>query len=211
MCVIVIKPNNVKISHDTIRDCWYANPDGAGICYIAGGLVQIEKGFMDTERLINRIDKLQSKTLIIHFRWATHGLHDAGNCHPFPISFLHEDLRRKKVSTTCAIFHNGVINTVKSDKILSDSQVFVRDVLTFLSDEDLKENIDVEASMAGTGSKFAMMFKDGTVKTVGAFYTKNGLRFSNLNWDYKRKVYYGAKSYAGVTKNQSYYEDIFCD
>lgn len=191
MCVIVIKPSDVQISQQTIRNCWTANPHGAGLSYVKNKTVVIEKGFMKVEDLIERVRFLQKMELIIHFRYATHGLRDAGNCHPFPISTENADLRATKLKTPIALHHNGVIYEVADDKILSDSQVFIRDVLSDYTDEEIECDSTVVRTMMATFSKFALMFANGKIATVGNFYEYDGMRVSNLNfnrYNYEEKI-----------------------
>lgn len=184
MCVIVVKPKDKRMSEELIRACWDSNPDGAGVSYVNKGNVIIDKGIMTVDELIKKINKLQNKKLVVHFRYATHGLVDEGNTHPFPVSHFHEELRKKKIRTSVAVHHNGVIRGVKNDKVLSDSQVFIRDVLTMFSDEDLKIG-RADKKMLDTGCKFAIMFNDGTVDTVGSWFSKDGFQFSNMNWSWR--------------------------
>ena len=49
MCIILSCAAGVRPATSTIEECFYMNPDGAGLMYPDGGLVQIRKGFMDLD------------------------------------------------------------------------------------------------------------------------------------------------------------------
>jgi len=84
MCVIIICPEKVRPDADTLRQCWEANPHGAGISWRERGEVH----WIKTNYLPELCDLAARKRgeIVLHFRIASVG----GVCdalrHPFPIS-----------------------------------------------------------------------------------------------------------------------------
>jgi predicted glutamine amidotransferase len=97
MCIIVVKPEDVSLSIDTIVNMWVHNPDGAGFMYQDGGKLKIVKGLMKIADFYKEYSKVAERKLVIHFRWRTHGEVSKNLTHPFQID-------RKT-----GMVHNGVI------------------------------------------------------------------------------------------------------
>ena len=104
MCVILVKERGIEIpTKGVLESCWKRNPDGAGFMFNDCDKVVIMKGFMTFEEFYLRLQTandfyhLKEKGLVIHFRIATSGLKDKGNCHPYPISNDNLDLRKLRI------------------------------------------------------------------------------------------------------------------
>lgn len=143
MCIIVAKNKGVKLpSRDTLRECFKNNKDGAGLMYVKNGKVIIDKGFMTFEDLNRKIKSLKrefksdltNKAIVFHFRIGTHGQNDKATTHPFPISNKFEDLRATHFETDIAMAHNGIISAYNYDKILSDTQSFIKDYVSIFKE-----------------------------------------------------------------------------
>ncbi len=84
MCVILVCATNVRPSLETLRQCWDANPHGAGIAWREGGEVRWVKTNDVAE--IHRLAEAKRGEIVIHFRISSVG----GVCdelrHPFPVS-----------------------------------------------------------------------------------------------------------------------------
>lgn len=129
MCIICIKTQGTDLPNDsTIKQMFENNPNGAGFAYrrVQGGPVLIDKGYFDVKKLIINLKKKVKKedAAIIHFRLATSGLVDAGNCHPFPVDATLEEMREVKGKTDCAIAHNGIFD-VEGDVRYSDTMLWI--------------------------------------------------------------------------------------
>ena len=89
-----------------LLECWNKNPHGAGFMFNDNGKVIIKKGYMNFDDFYNELIRtdtkkyLKNRGLVIHFRIATSGLIDKGNCHPYPLSSVNDDLR----NTFCISF-----------------------------------------------------------------------------------------------------------
>ena len=89
MCIIAIKPKDVKMFDDfTIETMFENNPDGAGYMYYDSKTkdVVINKGFMTLGALLNSLHSkdLTHTNVVLHFRIGTSGYFNKMNCHPYP-------------------------------------------------------------------------------------------------------------------------------
>lgn len=197
MCIIIAKPHGVPLpDYSTFQRCNQTNNDGAGYMYIKDGSVRIRKGFSTALELYDDIRGhiTDSDVAVIHFRMATHGNKDVGNCHPFPLTSDVSKLRSTRVSCDIGLAHNGVFHIDIPHKKLSDTQAFVQvmsekpDVLTNES-HPMRPILD----MAIEGSKLAVLCASGRLELLGNGWIKDeGLYYSNYGFrDYTVSVGYG--------------------
>ena len=159
MCLIVLKPKgaNNSFTKEKFDNALIANPHGIGIAYSEGGKLIIEK-FAQPQDIADKIyEKIANKdAFLIHFRYATHGVKDEVNVHPFIIT------------DNLCVAHNGVIRNYKEiNKDWSDTKNYVEGVLkpyiqehgqeTFKSPEFIK----MVEEQIGYGSK--MVFVDNNM------------------------------------------------
>ena len=179
MCVAIYKPKGVKCpSLDTLKKCWDANPDGAGFCVPSSDDVLINKGFMSWETFIDGFSPYLTYTgdMFIHFRIATHGGINPGNCHPFPVSTNVDDLKTMVCHSKYAIVHNGVFPITPRRNDISDTMEFVIRLAE-------TGNINSVGLLDGfiDPSKLAVMSSDG-VKMLGNWTEIDGVYYSNTHW-----------------------------
>ena len=209
MCIIAIKPKNMKmIDDDTIRTMFNHNPDGAGYMYYDEKTkkVVIKKGFMNCKELLKSLkaQDLTKTNVILHFRIGTSGFNDKLNCHPYPIY--------QKNALTCktdlAMAHNGILQGYIPPKTsdINDTQVFIQNVLN-----GLKKNFIYDADklmlieeIIGT-NKLAFLDSKNKVTTIGNFIEDGGYIYSNTS--YKQARY----SYKPITTKQSTEYDFWKD
>lgn len=98
MCIAIYKPEGKIIPYATLKECYDANPDGAGFMYAEDKKLHIEKGFFSLQSFYEAYVKHQDKKAVLHFRIKTHGKIDTTNCHPFA------------VNSSLAFVHNGIIS-----------------------------------------------------------------------------------------------------
>jgi hypothetical protein len=98
MCIAIYKPADKILSEATLKECYDANPDGAGFMYAQNKKLHIEKGFFSYDSFYNAFKEHEHKQAVIHFRIKTHGKIDTTNCHPFA------------VNNAIGFVHNGIIN-----------------------------------------------------------------------------------------------------
>ena len=191
MCIIVVKPSGKRLpSKQILSKCFSSNPHGAGFMYnnpqneYNSDTITIAKGFMDFESFYYAItsitaDNFYNSDLVIHFRYATQGSINSKNCHPFPVSKKIKDLQAISCITTTGIAHNGVISfcSIPNKHDLSDTQIFIKDILSQVPQDQLKDNYPYEK----TYSKFTILDKDG-FSLIGDFIEDDGIFYSNTSY-----------------------------
>jgi len=208
MCIIIFKNRSANLpTKKVLKTCFENNPDGAGYMVQTGKQVIINKGFMKFSDFYAefKADKAITKNcnLVLHFRIATGGLVNSANCHPFPVSNRIDDLKNLNIKTDKAIAHNGVLSEFNDiNKVLSDTQIFTKDILYFLMLENLKPNL-IEALRNLTIGSRLCIFNQGNFLLLGNWITdkKTGLQFSNSG--YKVDKRHNWKQ--GGWKNSSYF------
>lgn len=204
MCVIAVKPKGVDmIDRDTMKDMWDYNSDGAGFMYLDNeGYVRIDKGYMKFEDFMKAVnattEQLNAKDtpMIFHFRITTHGGTSPENTHPFPISTKEAHLKALDVKAHLAMVHNGVISSVDDEKTLSDTQVFIRDIVAPLSrfgDNFLKDYEKLINYGIGS-SKLAFLDSEGNITKFGKWQERDGVYYSNLNHVNTYTSYYNERN-----------------
>jgi ribosomal protein L37AE/L43A len=202
MCIIIAKNKGVNIpSNEIITNCFQSNPDGAGIAYCKAGqtFVTIEKGFLTLEIFQNKLKSLnlgKNDIAIYHFRLATHGQSDAGNCHPFSISRKLSELKRLYLKTSIAVAHNGIFGNMPLSNEYSDTQKFIAFILAAINTDRNLDNSSFLELLKGycANSSKLIFLTPKKIYTVGNFITdtKTGLLFSNSG--YKTFVSYYPKN-----------------
>ncbi len=189
MCVAIYKPKNANTpSLETLKQCWEANPDGAGFAIrhiTEKNCIEIRKGFMswgDFEKAYHdfKLDTYNDD-MLLHFRIATSGGVCAGNTHPFPVTPKVQHLKHTDLYTNTALIHNGVLPLTPDNKQLSDTMGLCQ-LLSGVTG-NLKNAIKLVEPLIGT-NKLALMLPD-TVVLAGQWEQIGGVYFSNLNWQYR--------------------------
>lgn len=213
MCIIVSKAKGVAMpSKETLRNCFNRNSDGAGLMYVNNGKVVIKKGFMNFNDFYEYVDKLSrtydltKKAVVMHFRISTGGNVDAGNCHPYPITSDEKRLRATMVNTTLGMAHNGIISDYsRKDKILNDTQCFVRDCVSVLYeyDDEFYYNDRVMNMLKDVaGSKLCFLDVNENIHYVGDFIEDGGVLYSNSTY----KAYVSYPMYSGYSGYKKKYD-----
>lgn len=190
MCVAIYKPRGIKApSIETLKSCWDANPDGAGLAWRTDGKfpIHIEKGFMKWKEFKDYwyaagIDKYTGD-LFIHFRITTHGGTSDGNTHPFPISNSDTVLKSLSLSSHYALMHNGVLPITPDNKNISDTMMLSKLIARGGFEAQIEHTLNLLEEFVGT-NKIAVMTADG-VKLIGVWQDVDGVKFSNLHWQWK--------------------------
>lgn len=199
MCIIASKERGVDLPRDEyMLECAKTNRDGVGIMYVKDGKneVLVKKDFIDTEAFIRwmHLNIAKEDVAVIHFRYATHGLKDVGNRHPFPVTKNKVLLRQAELVCQVACVHNGVLTEHGTSTKYSDTQKFVLDIL---AEDSIKNNIDSEvirtliANYIGS-DKLVILNDKGTLYYFGDFNEHEGIKYSNNGW---RPTFYSSIGY----------------
>lgn len=153
MCLLVVCKPNATPKRDELHQGACSNPHGYGFAIVAGDKIITERS-MSAKKSIKRFLELRKQYpngyAMWHARYATHGVKNESNCHPFqvgndPLSY---------------VAHNGVLDTfIDKDDKRSDTRVFAEDTLpkiggvAALNDENVYRMVEAWA----TGSKIAIL------------------------------------------------------
>jgi len=177
MCIAILNTSDT-LSKTTFHTCWQNNPDGAGIAYYDSGTIMIIKEMDCVDRLYDSYRRLREHNrcpMILHFRIATSGSVDEDNCHPF------------EVAGGMAMAHNGIIDNVVPTSSISDTRVFISEILDYLPD-DFIYNAGIRELLSGFIDTSKLIFLD----RYGMYHIIN----ENLgHWDDDHSNWYSNFSY----------------
>jgi hypothetical protein len=175
-------------SEELLRSCWSQNPDGAGYMYPHNDRVHIIKGMMTLPDLLASLqaneDTLEDKPVVIHFRKATAGRKDAGNCHPFPMCDNYQTMRRTETDCDVGVAHNGIIDIDprKGEGEYSDTMHFIRHCLSL--HPEVISRPDTMLNMAIGFNKFCFMTPT-KIHYLGSWHQQDGYKYSNYGYRHK--------------------------
>ena len=170
MCIIIAKPQGAKLPpYKILENCARRNPDGFGFATVNGCY-----HFMNFDTFCRCLEEAAEdrQSLLIHFRWATHGSIGLTNCHPF-----RDDV------TGVSFAHNGILN-IKPYKDMTDSETafrgpYVPKIRRYGLDSD---ELAYEVYQTIGYSRFAFLGQDSQIRCFGPFYEFGGCKYSNANF-----------------------------
>lgn len=171
MCLIIVKPANVKVSARLIRRASGDNPHGFGVAWAQGGECHAIKGASVTIAAQKAVIKaITPYPAIIHWRWATHGGVSVENTHPFILA------------DGGYLVHNGVLHGFGGiDQ--SDTAEFVNLVMsTYSGPRDIASDRQYLEKLI-VGSRIATIHPSGRILRLGRVWSKmrSGLILSNTH------------------------------
>lgn len=186
MCVAIYKPKKTNLpSLEILKQCWDANPDGAGFALRTDGeySIEIHKGYMTWKQFVSAYEKYHladfTGDLLLHFRIATHGGISPGLTHPFSLTKDMKLLKHTNVKTNYALIHNGMLPIESKDG--SDTMEFCRRLAPLY--QNIPAALELIQGMAGN-NKIAVMTRD-KVHLFGEWECIDGVYFSNTLWDWQ--------------------------
>ena len=195
MCLLVVcEPNSTPKASDLHAGAC-SNPHGYGFAIVADGQIISERS-MSAKKSIARFIELReqypSGYAMWHARYATHGVKNEQNCHPFMVGG----------SDLTYLAHNGMLDvSIEHGDRRSDTRVFAEDVLpkiggvSALDDDTIWTMISKWAS----GNKIAVLTLDPSAKHKFYLINENlgtwddeGVWWSNASHKPKPVSYYTA-------------------
>lgn len=214
MCLLVVcKPGAIP-KHEELTEGACANPHGYGFAMIIDGKI-FRYRTMSARKAVSKFIHMRQQNphgyAIWHARYATHGVKNEDNCHPFIVG--------DDADTVLA--HNGVLDTfIGKDDKRSDTRIFAEDTLPklggvrALEDENLYRMIEGWAS----GSKIAVLtanpdaqFQLYLINERLGTWDEHGVWWSNSSYKrstYSYKTYYSATPTTTTSTNKSADYDI---
>ena len=196
MCLLVVcKPNAIP-KREELTEGACSNPHGYGFAMVIDGKI-FRYRTMSARKAVSKFLHMRQQYpqgyAIWHARYATHGVKNEDNCHPFQVG--------DDVDTVLA--HNGVLDTFISvgDK-RSDTRVFAEDTLPKLGGVRALEDENIYRMIEGwaSGSKIAVLTTNSQaqyqlylINEKLGHWDDNGVWWSNSS--YKRSTYSYSSSY----------------
>jgi len=201
MCILVVCEPNSTPSKSDLHAGACANPHGFGFAIHAGDKIISERS-MSAKKSIKRFMELREQYpngyAMWHARYATHGVKNEQNCHPFQVG--------DDEGTYLA--HNGVLDVaIPHGDRRSDTRVFAEDTLPKLGGVNALDDdtIWLMISKWASGNKIAILTTSTTAKYPMYLVNENlgtwdneGIWWSNQS--HKRTVY--AKPVVLTTYNE---------
>jgi hypothetical protein len=161
MCLIIASPEGKLAPFEYFYNANEHNSDGWGVSWAVNGHLETRKGF-EFQELSKLREQFAGKPHIVHFRYATSGLTDKKNLHPF------------EVSPTLRMAHNGILDVEEWDAKRSDTWHFVQILRKILGgpnamNEALIEDAEYRRYIGeaiGIGNKLSFITSQGGVFLV---------------------------------------------
>lgn len=185
MCLLVVCEPNSTPNADDLHTSACKNPHGFGFAIIAGDKIISERS-MSASKSIARFLELREQYpdgyAMWHARYATHGVKNEYNCHPFKVGD----------SDLTYLAHNGILDVTiaKSDK-RSDTRVFAEDTLPLIGGVSALDDDTVWTMVSkwASGSKICILTLDPSAKhnfylindSLG-HWDDNGIWWSNSSY-----------------------------
>jgi predicted glutamine amidotransferase len=189
MCLLIVKPSGQKLPEKVaLQNAERQNPHGAGVAvwHKKSGHILIKKDFKSAHQMDKWLKRntRESDAILIHFRYATSGLVDAGNRHPFPVTGNVKELRKVINRTPLAVAHNGVFSQFRGNATESDTMEFIRTVLSGAVCRTMSDP-GTQALLKDflRGQKVAFLDKSGEITLFGDFHVHAGCHYSNHSYE----------------------------
>lgn len=124
----------------------------------------------------------KNDVVMLHFRLATAGGISQEMCHPFPLSDDISLLTAKSGYNDAVMGHNGILG--RGEAGISDTALFVRDVLAPMAGEILSPGLRPLIELASSGSKIVILHSSGEYFLTGGEWKKDkGVYYSNNGYE----------------------------
>jgi glutamine amidotransferase len=185
MCIAIAKAAGQHISEKTLRNCWDANPDGAGYCFVNTSDEITVRKFMSFKHFYEEFSVVDEaygdvSDMLIHFRITSRGATRIDNCHPF------------QINSKMAFIHNGTITSMPFDKEHQHSD-------TFLFNELILQKLP-EGWEDNEGIRYLIEDMIGSYSKIAMLHAEKGLYIYNEEKGvWHEGVWYSNTSYKDVT------------
>lgn len=198
MCLLCYIPADSPVDWTGLENACDNNPDGFGWAIHHGDRLEIGRFMSSTAALESFFIARQAtpdKPALFHARWATHGVENLTNVHPFHVGN----------DPQTVIAHNGVLNVVvpKGD-VRSDTRYFAEELLPLRSSKlwDKPSKVRKMRAQVMGGSKFVVFTTNQKYKhpiyIIGedlGHWDEDGTWWSNDSYMYSWRSIKKAKGY----------------
>ena len=195
MCLILLSKTGKCLDKNHLETGWSSNYHGASFAYIKDKKLLMEKGFFKFDEFYNAyLEKCPGNIHVIHERFASIGLQNKENCHPFVYDGDEENPRG-------VLFHNGFLGQNYGNiKDMSDTYSFVQQrIIPFtqkLKDKKWWTNPGFKwffQEAIGTSNKIVFIDNSGHIEIynekLGEWIEKGEIWASNTMYKIKKTRY----------------------
>ena len=201
MCLLVVSSPNSTPSKKDLECASCNNPHGFGYAVIAGNKIITGKG-MSAKKVIKEFlavrKQYPASYAMYHARFATHGVKNEENCHPFPVGG----------SNLTYLAHNGILEVdIPTNDKRSDTRIFADDILPAMGGVKALDNPNLYRMLEkwASGSKVAVFTLDpaadydcyiinedlGTWDNEGNWWSNDSYKQASWSSFYKQYDYTG--------------------
>lgn len=196
MCLLLVcSPNSVP-KKQNLKTASCNNPHGFGYAIITPDGIITGKG-MSAKKTINKFLTLRKQYpesyAMFHARYATHGVKNEDNCHPFKVGD----------SNDTYLAHNGVLDVhITAGDRRSDTRVFAEDILPAMGGVSALDNDHVwqMVSKWASGSKVAIFTLDPKAKDSVYIINEKSGHWDNDGIWWSNYTYCDSKYWQNYTK-----------
>jgi glutamine amidotransferase len=198
MCLLVVSSPNSTPRKKDLQNASCNNPHGFGYAVIAGNKIITGKG-MNSKKIIKEFLEVRKKYpnsyAMYHARFATHGVKNEENCHPFKVDG----------SDLTYLAHNGILDVhIEPTDKRSDTRIFAEDILPSMGGITALDNPNLYGMIEkwSVGSKIAVFTLDPNAEYDCYIINEDLGHWDNEgNWwsndGYKPSVYSKYFNYSG--------------
>jgi len=185
MCLLAVIEPGATPKRKDLECASCNNPHGFGYAVIADGEIITGRG-MSAKKIISEFLSIRKQYpngyAMFHARYATHGVKNEENCHPFKVGG----------STQTYLAHNGILDVeIHATDRRSDTRVFAEDTLPAMGGVSALDDDNVWRILSkwSTGSKIAVLTLDPSAKEncyiineSAGHWDANGIWWSNTTY-----------------------------
>jgi len=153
MCLLLVASPNSTPKRKDLECASCNNPHGFGYAVVADGRIITGRG-MSAKKVVNEFLEVRKQYptgyAIFHARYATHGVKNEENCHPFKVG----------TDSDTYLAHNGILDIdIHANDKRSDTRVFAEDTLPAMGGVTALDNDNIFRILSkwSSGSKIAIL------------------------------------------------------
>jgi hypothetical protein len=211
MCLLVVASPNSTPKKKDLECASCANPHGFGFAVITPNGIVTGKG-MSSKKVIKEFLEVRKQFpasyAMFHARYATHGVKNDDNCHPFKVPS----------NPDTYLAHNGILDIkISAGDRRSDTRIFAEDTLPAMGGVTALDDDHVWAMVSkwSLGSKIVIFTLDPNAQNIcyiinesSGFWDDEGMWWSNDS--YKESTYSWSK-YISTPSMREHDEEIITD
>lgn len=215
MCLLVVASPNSTPKRKDLECASCNNPHGFGFAVITPNGIVTGRG-MSAKKVINKFLEVRKQYpesyAMFHARYATHGVKNEDNCHPFRVPNANADTY---------LAHNGILDiNISAGDRRSDTRIFAEDTLPSMGGVTALDDDHVWAMVSkwSLGSKIVIFTLDPAAKETcyiinesAGHWDNEGMWWSNSTYkESSWSKYIGLPSQASVTALDENYDKYAC-